>query len=245
MRRIAVLGGICLLVAGCGGGSGTVDRTMQPDPPETEAGPMEPETGSMEPATTPTLEALGLQETFVVDGTDGSYTSTHFIKWGVWGGILRDDYATCTAIGCPPPGETIFMAYVNHEGDGTVSTGTQGMQSGTSPEMGSAVWTGNALAYDSEDVSFGGSIVTTYRAVTGDSRLQADFAANTVDIDFTGFDNGQADMSWDGLAMANGTFGSKTAGLEGAFYGADHEGAAGTFDRDGLTGVFGALRTAE
>ena len=239
MRHIAVLGGICLLVAGCGGGgSSTVEETMQPDPPETELSPMKP-------VMTPTLEALGLQEMFVVDSTEGSYTSTHFEKWGVWGGILRDDYVSCTAIGCPPPGETIFMAYIDHGTDGTLSTTTQGVLSGSSPEMGSAVWAGDVLAHDSQDVSFEGSTITTYLAVTGDSRLQADFEAYTVNVDFTDFDNGQADMSWDRLAMANGTFGSGAARLEGAFYGADHEGAAGTFARDGLTGVFGVLRASE
>ena len=55
-----------------------------------------------------------------------------------------------TAIGCPPAGDTIFMAYMNHEIDGTVSTTTQGMQSGTSPEMGSAVWTGDVKAYETK-----------------------------------------------------------------------------------------------
>ena len=44
--------------------------------------------------------------------------------------------------------------------------------------------------------------------------------------------------------MENGEFESGTADIEGAFYGADHEGVAGTFARDGLTGVFGAVRTS-
>ena len=33
--------------------------------------------------------------------------------------------------------------------------------------------------------------------------------------------------------------------MDGSFYGANHEGAAGTFDRDGLAGVFGALRVTD
>ena len=70
-------------------------------------------------------------------------------------------------------------------------------------------------------------------------------AASTVNVDFTSFDNGRADMSWDGLAIRNGAFASETPGIEGAFYGADHAGVAGTFARDGLAGVFGALRAAE
>jgi len=45
--------------------------------------------------------------------------------------------------------------------------------------------------------------------------------------------------------MDNGVFGYGTTTIEGSFYGANHEGAAGTFDRDGLTGVFGAIRDAD
>ena len=33
--------------------------------------------------------------------------------------------------------------------------------------------------------------------------------------------------------------------LEGAFYGDSHEGVAGTFERDNMRGVFGALREGE
>ena len=253
MRRMAILGCSLLLVAGCGGGgSSDVEEMMQIDPAEPETGSMEPEPGSMEPAMSPTLVPTGQLYEEVVDGIYVSYNTTYFHNWGVWGGILRDDYVSCTAIGCPPPGETIFMAYINHEIDGAVSTTTQGMQSGTSPEMGSAVWTGDVLAYESVDVGSGGNTVTTYQAVTGESQLEVDFTANIVDIDFTNFDYidsgmswSRADMSWDGLAMENGAFGDETAGIEGSFYGADHEGAAGTFARDGLTGVFGALRSSD
>ena len=112
--------------------------------------------------------------------------------------------------------------------------------------MGSAVWTCDVKAYETEDVvNFEGTSVTTYSPVEGDARLAVDFTAITVDVDFTNFDNSRADLSWDGLAMENGEFGNETAGIEGSFYGADHEGAAGTFARDGLTGVFGALRSSD
>ena len=147
------------------------------------------------------------------------------------------------------------MAYINHEIDGTVSTTTQGMQSGTSPEMGSAVWTGDVLAYESEDVENSGGDVrhNLLSRWTGESHdLRSISQPTSVDVDFTNFDYidsgmswSRADMSWDGLAMENGEFGDETAGIEGSFYGADHEGAAGTFARDGLTGVFGALRSSD
>ena len=239
MKRMAVLGCTLLVVAGCGGGgSSNVEEMMQVDPAE-------PETGSMEPAMSPTLSTLGQIQRAPIDDVGDAFTAV-FHRWGVWGGILRDDAVTCTAIGCPPAGDTIFMVYINHEIDGTVSTMTPGTRSGTSPAMGSAVWTGDVKAYETEDVvTFERTSVTTYAPVEGDARLAVDFTAITVDVDFTNFDDSQADMSWDGLAMDNGEFGDETTGIEGAFYGADHEGAAGTFARDGLTGVFGALRSSD
>ena len=246
MRRMAILGCSLLLVAGCGGGgSSDVEEMMQLVPSEPETGPMETEPGSMEPETSPTLSTLGAYQSAPIDDVGDAFTAV-FHRWGVWGGILRDDAVTCTAIGCPPAGDTIFMVYINHEMDGTVSTMTPGMQSGTSPEMGSAVWTGDVKAYETEDVvNFEGTSVTTYAPVEGDARIEVDFTAITVDVDFTNFDNSRADMSWDGLAMENGEFGDETAGIEGSFYGADHEGTAGTFARGGLTGVFGALRSSD
>ena len=63
------------------------------------------------------------------------------------------------------------------------------------------------------------------------------------DVDFTSFNNGRADMSWSGLTLDNGEVAGGTVSIHGSFYGPDHEGTAGTFDRDGLTGVFGAFRT--
>ena len=246
MRRMAILGCSLLLVAGCGGGgSSDVEEMMQVDPAEPETGSMETEPGSMEPETSPTLSTLGAYQSAPINDVGDAFTAV-FHRWGVWGGILRDDAVTCQAIGCPPAGDTIFMVYFNYEIDGTVGTMTQGTRSGTSPEMGSAVWTGDVKAYETEDVvNFEGTSATTYAPVEGDARIEVDFRAITVDVDFTNFDNSRADMSWDGLAMDNGAFWDETAGIEGSFYGADHEGAAGTFARDGLTGVFGALRSSD
>ena len=230
MRRTAVLGCALLVVAGCGGGGGGGDMGMVATDP-------------VEPADEFTLSTTGEFRAVPIDGTGDAFTA-EFYKWGVWGGVLRDDYATCTAIGCPPAGDTTFWAHLTSETDGTITATVHGTRSGTSPVSDAAVWTGDVFAYVAEDVSNQGSTVTTYLPVTGDSRLEVDFAAVTVDIGFTNLDNSQADMSWDGLAVDNGAFGSGAAGIEGSFYGADHEGAAGTFARDGLTGVFGALRSS-
>ena len=244
MRRIAVLGCALLLVAGCGGGGGSsVQGTMETG--SGNGGEEMATTDPVVPADEFTLSTTGEFRLVPVDSTGNAFAA-EFYKWGVWGGVLRDDYVTCTAIGCPPAGEATFWAYLTSEMDGSVTKTLHGTRSGTSPVSGSAVWSGDVHAYETEDVmTSGGMSVTIHTPVEGDARLEVDFAAVTVDVDFTNLDNNQADMSWDGLAMNSGGFGSVAEGIEGAFYGADHEGAAGTFARDGLTGVFGALRSSE
>ena len=231
MRRMTILGFTLLLIAGCGGGGGDELMTTEPDPPE--------------PGGHATLSTLGEIRSAPINGVGDAFT-TMFHSWGIWGGVLRDDAVSCEAIGCPPPGDTIFMAFLNHEMDGTVSTTVRGTRSGTSPESGSAVWSGNVHAYETEDVATsGGTSVTTYAAVTGEAQLAVDFADVTVDVHFTNFDSGQTDMSWVRLAVNNGGFGNGVATIDGSFYGEAHEGATGTFERDGLRGVFGALRSAD
>ena len=243
MRRIAVLGCALLLIAGCGGGGSSVQGTMETG--SGNGGEEMATTDPVVPADEFTLSTTGEFRLVPVDSTGNVFTA-EFYKWGVWGGVLRDDYVTCTAIGCPPAGDTIFWAHLTSETDGTVTATVDGTRSGTSPVAGSAVWIGDVHAYETEDVvNSEGTSVTTYAAVEGDARLEVDFAAVTVDVDFTNFDSSRADMSWEGLAVDNGAFGSGTAGIEGSFYGADHEGAAGTFARDSVTGVFGALRSSE
>lgn len=80
--------------------------------------------------------------------------------------------------------------------------------------------------------------------VTGDARIAADLSAATVDVSFTGFTGGHADMSWNDLRVTNGRFAQRRGytSINGAFYGTAHEGAAGTFSCDRLAGVFGATR---
>ena len=132
------------------------------------------------------------------------------------------------------------------EGDGTVTKMVTGTPSETSPVSGSAVWNGDVHGYETDTVATSESTsVTTHAPVEGDARLEVDFTAATVDVEFTDLDNDQADLSWSALTMDSGAFGNAAAGIEGSFYGADHEGVAGTFERDGLTGVFGALRASE
>ena len=232
MRRMAVLGGTLLLIAGCGGGGGNGVEGMATANPT-------------EPARETTQRSTGEFRSVPADGAGNAFT-VEFFNWGVWGGVLRDDAVACTAIGCPPAGDAVFWAYLTSETDGSVTVAVNGTPSGSSPVSGGAVWSGDVLAYGTDDVvSPGGTSVTAYAAVEGDARLEVDFTAVTVDVHFTNFDSHRADMSWDGLAMEDGRFGNGVATIDGSFYGEAHEGAAGAFVRDGLTGVFGALRSTD
>ena len=61
-----------------------------------------------------------------------------------------------------------------------------GTRSETSPVSGSAVWSGDVHAYETEDaMSPDGATITIYAPVEGDARLEVDFTAVTVDIAFT------------------------------------------------------------
>lgn len=203
-----------LVLSGCGGSSGS--RTME-------------DGGSMMPATPLTLHSTGVERQ---DGED-----FRFYRWGLWGGVVDENRATCAALGCPPPGDAIFWAYLLSEGGGIVLLEVDGVRSGTSPAGGSATWTGGVRACE--------ILQAVPSPITGKSRLEVDFVAGTVDVAFTSFDVRRADMSWSGLTSDHGAFGGEAMGMDGSFYGANHEGAASTFGRDGLAGVFGALRTLE
>ena len=252
---------LALPLSGCGGGGGGPNAgdvtenqtgddtgTTQPDDgggvtePGGDSGSDTPGVPDEDASPAAELSMTGEYRTAPV-GDSGSTLTAEFHRWGVWGGIPREDAVTCTAIGCPPAGDTIFLAYLDHDVDGTVGATVDGARSGTSPEAGSAFWLGDVLGYESEEAALSdGTSVTAYTAVRGEALLGASFEASTVDVAFTGFDDGRPDLSWDGLAMEAGAFGDGDGSIEGSFYGADHEGAAGTFARGGLAGVFGALR---
>ena len=153
-----------------------------------------------------------------------------FDDWGFWGTQF---------------GDALFGAFVAQTvedlGSGGLSYHTpygrvEGTASGDNPGSGSAVWSGKVRAVDTSD--------SHWTPVSGDARLEVDFGRTTIDIDFTNFEAGHSDMSWRALRIQNGAFrhtqGSDT--LSGSFYGTQHQGAAGTFRRDDLRGVFGAVR---
>ena len=156
-------------------------------------------------------------------GTRSRYA---FDDWGYW--ERQDD-------------ETLFKAFIrgDTENGGSYTLHIEGTPTGTNPVSGSAVWSGGVRAYDAHPDTLG-------TPVSGDAQIDVDFSAAMLDVAFTNFTEGHADMTWEDLSIVGGTFehsdGLDT--LDGSFYGDDHEGAAGTFERDRLRGVFGTLRQA-
>ena len=119
----------------------------------------------------------------------------------------------------------------------------EGTPSGINPVSGTAVWSGKVRAFEPVTGIYSFEEVK-YAPVNGNARLGVDFSDATVDVDFTGFDRGHSDMSWRNLRIQGGTFTDSRVRptIEGAFYGSDHQGVAGTFDYANLQGVFGAVR---
>ena len=83
------------------------------------------------------------------------------------------------------------------------------------------------------------------RFVQGDARVTVSFSDMDLDVALTGIASVQSadpydDMTWAGLAMRDGAFGSAT--LSGRFFGPGHEEVGGVFDRNGIVGAFGAGR---
>ena len=157
-----------------------------------------------------------------VDGS-GFYA---FDDWGFWGRQFQ---------------ESIFGAFVHQRVERTSYFSPhgriEGTLSGSNPVTGTAVWSGKARAFDTQSGA-------GWVPVSGNARLEVDFGDATVDVDFTDFEAGHANMSWNSLSLRAGAFSHTQDGatIEGAFYGSEHQGAAGKFQRDHLDGVFGAVR---
>ena len=176
---------------------------------------------------TVTLEAGGAYRR--LEGADGSHFYA-FDDWGFWGRQFQ---------------ENVFGAFIDQTvrkvGRTTYYDATfgrlEGTPSGSNPAAGTAVWSGQVNAFDTHADDL-------WTPVRGTARLEVDFAAATLDVDLTDFENGHPDLSWPSLRLRAGAF-AHTRGratLEGAFYGRHHQGAAGKFTRGRLRGIFGAVR---
>ena len=179
---------------------------------------------------TVTLEETGTATPIgnVAEGS-GFYS---FNDWGFWGKRLEETVFgafLATMISATPEGWCC-----SYEGPYRHIEGTP---TGSNPVSGTAVWSGQVRAIDTH--------VDNYvRPVSGTARLEVNFRRATIDVDFTDFDQGHDDLSWQGLRLRSGAFqGTQgNATIDGAFYGPAHQGAAGEFWNDRLQGIFGAVR---
>ena len=149
----------------------------------------------------------------------------NFNTLGVWG-----DYNA----GTPLRGSTTIQGV----GVQFAFPASLGIGSGSNPVSGSATWTGAMAGVRVGSSSLG-------REVTGDAAMTANLAAATLDLAFTNIaDTSGArsgDIRWQGISMQNGEF-SGSGGLEGRFYGPNHEEAGGVFERSGIAGAFSLAR---
>ena len=220
-----------LVLAGCldnGGGTAPEDTF---DRGGRHATSLVSEIGSYLLTGTEEYDEFSLDHFTSFSGTRDIYS---FAGWGVWGTV---------------DGVTLFRVTISgtniQNGPSTArvdpySTNVTGRRSFDNPVgHGNAVWTGEVRAYETHPETFG-------TPVKGDARLEMDLdddIFDTIEVDFTNFDGGHSDMSWNSVFVSLGGFQDYYPGeLEGNFYGDEHEGVAGTFDRDGLKGVFGAVR---
>ena len=136
-----------------------------------------------------------------------------------------------------------------------------GVYPGTTPAgMGPATWTGVMVGMESprfelptagEDADVSAWINAGQPDVyLGEARIRIDdLAAPDVDVSFTNIHNvtegtRHRDMSWEGLSVENGLFGSTDSDeyIAGMFTGPRHQEVGGEFGRGGIEGGFGAKR---
>ena len=108
-----------------------------------------------------------------------------------------------------------------------------GVGSRSNPLSGSATWTG---------VMVGARAGTE---VSGDAEMTVDLGASSLDLEFTNIAERSSgarrgDIGWQDVPMRRGAF--QAAGLDGRFYGPNHEEAGGVFEHSGIAGAFSLAR---
>jgi hypothetical protein len=124
-----------------------------------------------------------------------------------------------------------------------------GLQAGYGYSIGNATGTNPVLA---DKATWRGGMVGASVGsglVRGDATLTLDVGQMAMDVTFTNIHNvdtghSREDMTWGGLAVTNGTFGTGSQGdsIQGRFYGPNHEEVGGIFERARVVGAFGARR---
>ena len=149
----------------------------------------------------------------------------NFNSFGVWG-----DYNSGTPLrgSTTLRGAAIRFAFPMSLGDG----------SNSNPVSGSTTWTGAMAGVRVGSSSLGAE-------VTGDAEMTANLGTSSLDLAFTNIADTSgtrsSDIRWTGISMRNGSF-SGSGGLEGRFYGPNHEEAGGVFERSGIAGAFSLAR---
>ena len=165
----------------------------------------------------------------------GERDTWSYSSWGVRGTAGGSPLFTATISGtrvAGGPNTALFDPY---------STSVTGLRAFDNPTgFGTAAWTGKVRGYETGARTFG-------TPVEGDAEVTMDLgrSLDAVDVDFTNFTRGHRNMSWSDVAVRSGRFSSSVFGgvtIEGRFYGDGHAGVAGTFEKVGLKGVFGAVR---
>lgn len=127
---------------------------------------------------------------------------------------------------------------------GSVSTAySVGSANATNPLQGSATWRGAMIGVETD------GDYELPQKIQGNARLTIDdFSQPAVNVSFTeivnkGTGRSLDDMTWDDLALTNGSFlGFHSGRIYGQFYGPNHEEVGGIFTRDNVRGAFGAAR---
>ena len=177
-------------------------------------------------------EAGYVQVAYTYTDDTGTHPVYEYEDWGIWGRQFQENlFGAFIEQVVTRAGNTFFYH--------TPTTELRGTASRSNPVSGNAVWLGGVRAFDTSH--------SGYLPVSGSARLEVDFSDATIDVDFTDFDTDHDDISWEALQITGGSFRAfhdrqYLPTIEGAFYGAEHQGVAGEFNRDNLSGVFGAVR---
>ncbi|MCY4438873.1 MAG: hypothetical protein OXE53_01485 [Deltaproteobacteria bacterium] len=166
---------------------------------------------------------------------DANGTDWTFTNYGAWlnHAAFNNIIGTATVAGV-----TLQTAYNVSFGDHT--------ETGTNPE-GDGVWNGVMLGNTRHT-----TLDPTIRPLRGDATVNFALATNTLDVAFDNIvylDTNQSltddEISWSGLAVANGSFERRNDDLghiAGTFYGPDHAEVGGVFTSPSAIGAFGAKR---
>ena len=118
-----------------------------------------------------------------------------------------------------------------------------GDAAGTNPSTGTFEWNGVMVGRNSDIASTAVSNV-----VQGDAAITAELSGMgdmSVDVEFSNIKDlnsggSIADMNWTDISVVDGSF--YGGGIEGSFYGPQHEEVAGVFEQNNHVGAFGARR---